>query len=126
MSRRNGGHVVDEGARMSGAIDCWGMLWSEEHLIGSLTVTLRRGVRSGAGTVFMASTPFLQLQALWYAEIVVNPLYCCMKYSNISCDPYNRLVNCTSSLAPSLERCSLGEGSLCELMHCGSVSSGRA
>ena len=78
MSRRNGGHVVDEGARMSGAIDCWGMLWSEERLMASLTATPRSGVRSGAGTVFTASTPFLQLQALWYAEFVAKPLYCCM------------------------------------------------
>ena len=78
MSRRNGGHVVDEGARMSGAIDCWGMLWSEERLMASLTATPRRGVRSGAGPVSMASTPFLQLQALKYAEFVVKPLYCCM------------------------------------------------
>ena len=79
MNRRNGGHVVDEDARVSGAIDCWGILWSEERLMASLTATLRSGVRSGAGTVFMASTPFLQLQALWYyAEFVVKPLYCIM------------------------------------------------
>ena len=78
ISRRNGGHVVDEGARMSGAIDCWGMLWSEELLMARLTATPRSGVRSGAGTVFMASTPFFQLQALWYAQLVVMPLYCCM------------------------------------------------
>ena len=38
----------------------------------------KSGVRSGAGTVFMASTPFLQLQAFSYAELVVKPLYCCM------------------------------------------------
>ena len=78
MSPRDGGHVVDKGVRMSGAIDCWGMLWSEERLMASLTATPRSGVRSGAGTVFMASTPFLQLQVLWYAEFVVKPLYCCM------------------------------------------------
>ena len=78
MSRRNGVHVVDEGARMSGAIDCWGMLWSEERLMASLTATPRSGVRSGAGTVFMASILFLQLQALWYAGFVVKPLYCCI------------------------------------------------
>ena len=103
MSRRNGGHVVDEGPRMSGAIDCWGMLWSEECLMASLTATPRSGVPSGAGTVFMASTPFLQLQALWYAEFVVKPLYCYMWYSNISCDPCIRLVNRTSSLPHPLE-----------------------
>ena len=44
----------------------------------SLAATQRSGVRSGAGTVFMAITPFLQLQALWYAECLVKPLYCCM------------------------------------------------
>ena len=54
MSRRNGGHVVDEGARMSGAIDCWGMLWSEERFMASLTETPRSGVRSEAGTASMA------------------------------------------------------------------------
>ena len=63
---------------MSGAIDCWRMLWSEERLMASLTATPWSGVRSKAGTVFMASTPFLQLQALWYAEFVVKPLNCCM------------------------------------------------
>ena len=78
MSRRNGGHVVDEGARMSGAIDCWGLLWSEERLMASLTAAPRSGVRSGAGTIFMDRIPFLRLQALWYADIVVKPLYCCM------------------------------------------------
>ena len=78
MSRRNEGHVVDEGARISGAIDCWGMPWSEERLMASLTATPRRDVRSGAGTVFIASTPFLQLQASWYSEFVAKPLYCCM------------------------------------------------
>ena len=40
--------------------------------MATLTATPRSGVRSGASTVFMASTPFLQLQALWDAEFVVK------------------------------------------------------
>ena len=44
--------------------------------MASLTATPRSGVRPGVGTVFMASTPFIQLQESLYAEFVVKPLYC--------------------------------------------------
>ena len=78
--------------------------------MASLTAIPRSGVRSGAGTVFMVSTPFLGLHAFWYAEFVVKPLYCCIQYSNISCDPCIRLVNRTSSLPASLEMLFYQEG----------------
>ena len=51
---------------------------SEERLMPSLMATPRSGVRAGAGIVFMASTLFFRLQALWFAEFVVKPLYCSM------------------------------------------------
>ena len=37
-------HAVDGGSRMSGAIGCWRMLWSEERLVASLVATPRSGV----------------------------------------------------------------------------------
>ena len=43
--------------RMSGAIGCWGTLWSEERLVASLTETPRSGVRSGTERIPFFWTP---------------------------------------------------------------------
>ena len=113
--------MTTRGDRKFGANGCRGASWSKECLVAA-----SRQLR-GEGSCFLDVSGLHGYGTLSspYGILKCTRVLLYVLQYNMSCDPCNRWVNRTSSLPPYLEMLSFQGSCLCELMYCGSVSSGR-